>query len=354
MYIYYTKTNMADAGKEITIYDIAQKLKISAATVSRGLKDHPGINKNTKKKILATAEEMGYRFNSFASNLRKKNSNIIGVIVPRLNSNFMSDVIAGIEKVVNKAGYTLFISQSFESMLHEISNAKAMFNNRVDGVLVSLAYDTTSIEHFDLFTKRNIPVVFFDRVIEHEKYPSICIDNYKAAYSLVTHLIEQGCKRIVHISGDQRRNVYADRTRGYQQALKDNHIPFDDKLLIINDLSQPAALQAAEKILKMKKTPDGVFAASDFCAINCMLEIKKAGLNVPGDIAFAGFNNDQMACVVEPQLTTIDYKGFEMGEFAARMIISHLINPGELQNTHSLILRSELIVRQSSLKKSVK
>ncbi|WP_295796205.1 LacI family DNA-binding transcriptional regulator [Mucilaginibacter sp.] len=345
---------MAETGKEITIYDIAQKLNISAATVSRGLKDHPGINKNTKKKILATAEQMGYRSNSFASNLRKKNSNIIGVIVPRLNSNFMSDVIAGIEKVVNKAGYTLFISQSFESMQHEVSNAKAMFNNRVDGVLVSLAYDTTNISHFEQFSRRDIPVVFFDRVIEHEKYPAICIDNYKAAYTLVSHLIEQGCKKVVHISGDQRRNVYADRTRGYLQALKDNKLPFEAELLIVNDLSQAAAIQAAEKILKMQPLPDAVFAASDFCAINCMLEIKKAGLKIPGDIAFAGFNNDQMACVVEPQLTTIDYKGFEMGEFAARMIINHLENPGELQNTHSLVLRSELIIRKSSLKAGVK
>ncbi|MDP9079195.1 MAG: LacI family transcriptional regulator [Bacteroidota bacterium] len=343
---------MAETGKEITIYDIAQKLNISAATVSRGLKDHPGVNKNTKRKILATANDMGYRSNSFASNLRNRKSNIIGVIVPRLNSNFMSDVIAGIEKVVNKAGYTLFISQSLELMQNEVNNAKAMFNNRVDGVLVSLAYDTTNIEHFDFFTKRDIPVVFFDRVIEHAKYPGICIDNYKAAYSLVSHLIEQGCKRIVHISGDQRRNVYADRTRGYQQALKDNQLPFGKELLIVNDLTKESAIAAAKKVLGMKPRPDAIFAANDYCAVNCILEIKKAGLHVPGDIAVAGFNNDQMACVVEPHLTTIDYKGFEMGEFAARMIINHLANPGELQNTHSLILRSELIIRESSLKKS--
>ena len=118
---------MNGPGKEVTIYDIAKKLNISAATVSRGLKDHPGINKNTKKKIIVTANEMGYRSNSFASSLRKKRSNIIGVIVPRLNSNFMSDVIAGVEKVANDANYNLFISQSLETMKKEVSNAKAMF-----------------------------------------------------------------------------------------------------------------------------------------------------------------------------------------------------------------------------------
>src|ERR1700759_172172 len=202
---------MSEPEKEVTIYDIAKKLNISAATVSRGLKHHPGINKNTKKKILNAASEMGYRSNSFASNLRKKRSNIIGVIVPRLNSDFMSDAIAGLEKVVNEANYTLFISQSLESMHKEVSNARAMFNNRVDGMLVSLAYDTNNIDHFESFINRDIPVVFFDRIFEQHKYPAIYIDNYKAAYSLVSHLAEQGCKRIAHISGNPLRNVYSDR-----------------------------------------------------------------------------------------------------------------------------------------------
>jgi len=117
---------MNQPDKEITIYDIAKKLNLSAATVSRGLKDHPGININTKKRILEAAAEMGYSSNSFASNLRSKRSNIIGVIVPRLNSIFMSDVIAGMEQVVNDAGYTLIIGQSLESVQKEAKNARAM------------------------------------------------------------------------------------------------------------------------------------------------------------------------------------------------------------------------------------
>ncbi|MEO6851999.1 MAG: LacI family DNA-binding transcriptional regulator [Mucilaginibacter sp.] len=344
---------MNPPGKETTIYDIAEKLNISPSTVSRGLKDHPGINKNTKKKILNMATEMGYRSNSFASNLRKKNSNIIGVIVPRLNSSFMSDVIAGIEKVANEANYTLFISQSLECMTKEISNAKAMFNNRVDGLLVSLAYDTSNIDHFESFTNRDIPVVFFDRIYEQKKYPSIYINNYRAAYDLVTHLIEQGCKRIVHVSGNQMQNVYAERTRGYRKALKDHRIPYSDELLIINDLSKESALEAADTILNMVERPDAVFSANDLSAINCMLAIKAAGLKIPADIAFAGFNNDPVSSVIEPHLTTVDYNGFEMGEFTAKIMIDHLASPHGLQRTHNLILGSELIIRESSLKKNI-
>ena len=342
---------MSSPEKEVTIYDIAQKLNISAATVSRGLKDHPGINKNTKKKILAAADEMGYRSNSFASSLRTKRGNVIGVIVPRLNSNFMSDVIAGIEKIVNDSGYNLFISQSLETMEKEVSNAKAMFNNRVDGLLVSLAYNTDNIDHFEAFIKRDIPVIFFDRVVEHEHCPSIFIDNYKAAYNITTHLIEQGCKRIVHIAGNQLRNVYRDRFNGYKKALEDHKIAFDDELLIINDLSAHAGIQAAQQILKMTVMPDGVFASNDLCAISCMQVLKAEGIKIPKDIAFAGFNNDPTSCVIEPNLTTIDYKGYEMGEVAAKVLIGHLDRNNDLQQTHSLILRSELIVRDSSRKK---
>ena len=343
---------MSDQEKEVTIYDIANKLNISAATVSRGLKDHPNVNKNTKKKILNAASEMGYRSNSFASNLRKKSSNIIGVIVPRLNSNFMSDVIAGIEKVVNEASYNLFISQSLESVKKEARNAKAMFNNRVDGLLVSLAYDTADIAHFEPFINKDIPVVFFDRVFEHKRCPNIYIDNTKAAYEVTSHLIEQGCKRILNITGSQMRNVYADRFNGYRKALSDNNLPFADDLLIINDLSAKAGIEAAAIILKMTERPDGVFVANDQCAISCMQTLKKAGIKIPTDIAFAGFNNDPTSTVIEPNLTTIDYKGYEMGEVAATIMINHLTKNDDLQKTDSLILRSELIIRESSLKKT--
>ncbi|MVN22033.1 LacI family DNA-binding transcriptional regulator [Mucilaginibacter arboris] len=341
---------MSEPEKEITIYDIAKKLNISAATVSRGLKDHPGVNKNTKKKITDAAHEMGYRSNAFASNLRKKSSNIIGVIVPRLNSSFMSDVIAGMEQVVNEANYNLIISQSLETVKKEVSNARAMFNNRVDGLLVSLAYDTKDIEHFKPFINRGIPVIFFDRIFEHAEYPTIFIDNYKAAYEVTTHLIEQGCKKIVHLTGNQLRNVYAERFKGYKQALADHQLAFDEDLVLINSLSSADGADAAKQILNMHVRPDAVFAANDSCAIGCMLEMKKQGIKIPADIAFAGFNNDPMCCVIEPNLTTVNYKGYEMGGVAARVLIGNLTNQLNTKTTHSIILRSELIIRESSVR----
>jgi LacI family transcriptional regulator len=342
---------MANGEKEITIYDIATKLNISAATVSRGLKNHPRISKETRKLINKTAEEMGYRSNSFASNLRKKQSNVIGVIVPRLNSNFMADVIAGIEKVVNENNYNLIISQSLETMKKEASNVQAMFYNRVDGLLVSVAYDTNSFDHFEPFIKRKIPLVFFDRVLDHESCPQIYIDNYKAGQEVTTHLISQGCKKIAHITGNQLRNVYSDRFHGYKRALEDHKLEFDKDLVIIADLSAQSGIDAAHQLMKMPELPDGLFVANDICAVACMQTLKKHGIKIPHDIAVAGFNNDPTSCVIEPNLTTINYKGYEMGETAARLMVNHLLNKHDIQETHSLVLRSELIIRESSLRK---
>jgi len=337
--------------KEITIYDIAKHLNISATTVSRGLKDHPAINKNTRKKIFEAAKHLGYRSNTFASSLRSKKTYTIGVIVPRLNSYFMSAALAGMEDAASRENYNLIISQSLENAEKEVANAHTMFNKRVDGLLVSLAYDTENIYHFDPFFKKGIPVVFFDRVYPHIDSTSIVIDNYKAAYDITKHLIEQGCRKIMHLGGNLLRNVYSERLKGYKQALRDHNIPFDEKKWVyISKLSEEAGTKAAEHILKMASKPDAVFSANDNAAVYCMMKLKEAGIRIPADIAFAGFNNDPISKIIEPNLTTVNYSGYDIGEAAVNTLINHLNGISSIKTTNSIILRSDLIIRESSLK----
>ncbi len=336
--------------KEITIYDIAEALQVSPATVSRGLNDHPGIRKDTKKKISDMARSMGYRHNKFASNLRSKSTKTIGVIVPRLNSSFMSTVIAGMEKVANLHDYHLIISQSQESFKQEIDSVSTMFNSRIDGMMVSLAYDTKGTNHFEEVIKKQIPVIFFDRVIEHPDCTSIVIDNKRAGFDATLHLIEQGCKRIVHVDGNLNRNVYADRFEGYKQALKEGGIAFDPSLVFNNRLTDQTSSEVAEAILNMKQLPDGIFTANDTSAVACIQVLKKAGIKIPDDIAVVGFNNDPISRVIEPNLSTIDYPGQEMGEIAATTLINKL-KKLPTGNLNSILLRHNLIVRESSLRK---
>jgi LacI family transcriptional regulator len=337
--------------KEITIYDIAKHLNISATTVSRGLKDHPTINKNTRRKIVDAAKELGYRSNMFASSLRSKKTHTIGVIVPRLNSYFMSAVLSGMEDAASREGYNLIISQSLESAEKERTNAHTMFNKRVDGLLISLSYDTENIEHLSPFFNKAIPVVFFDRGYPHGESTSIVIDNFKAAYDVTKHLIEQGCKRIMHFGGNTLRNVYSDRLKGYKQALKDHNIKFEDRLVYISSLSEEAGTKAAEHILNMKEKPDAVFAANDTCAVYCMIKLVEAGINIPNEIAFAGFNNDPISKVIQPNLTTVNYPGYTIGESAVSSLVNHLNGVSSIKTTNAVVLRSDLIIRDSSLKK---
>lgn len=337
--------------KETTIYDIASKLNISIATVSRALKDDPVVNKKTRNKVIHAAEEMNYRSNQFARNLRNQKTQTIGVIVPKLNSNFMSSVIAGIEEEANRLGYNLIISQSSESVNKEVDSAKTMFNNRVDGLLVSLAYNTENLSHFDIFKRKQIPVIFFDRVIEDENYTNVIIENKKAAYKATAHLVDQGCKRIVHITADSNQNVYKERLLGYKQALNDNKIKFEKKNLIRCNLTFEDGEAVAQLILGMKPLPDAVFVANDNCAAGCMIALKHKGIRIPEDIAFVGFNNDSVSKVIEPNLSTVNYPGYEMGEVAAQNLIHHLNGNSTIVSTNTIILRSELIIRESSLKK---
>ena len=336
--------------KEVTIYDLAKKLNISIATVSRALKDDPVVSKKTKKRIADLAVEMGYRSNHFARNLRSQKTNTIGVIIPMLNSYFQSTVVAGIESIANSEDYNLIISQSNESAEKEIRGAKTMFNNRVDGLLISVAYETESTHHFDQFVKKNIPLIFFDRVIENLNCTKVVIDNRHAGYDATKHLIEQGCKRIIHITATPRRNIYADRLKGYKDALKDHNIEFKEEYIIISNLSQADGSIAAKQILEMNPLPDGVFVSNDNFAVGCMLALKKEGIKIPEDIAFVGFNNDPISKVIEPNLTTINNPGYQIGQIAARNLIGHLTGKNSITSTNTIILRSELIVRDSSKK----
>jgi LacI family transcriptional regulator len=294
---------------------------------------------------------MGYRQNFFASNLRRNRTNTIGVIVPRLNSYFMSTVIAGMEKIANQAGYNLIISQSMESIAKEVANVKTLYNTRVDGLLVSLAYATDDITHFEDLLDKGVPLIFFDRVFEHPQCTSIVIDNYKAGYEITEHLISQGCRRIAHVTASLKRNVYADRLKGYKQALADGGIEYDETLVFINNLSEQAGVDVCKTLLQMDPMPDAIFTSNDACAVSCIRELKLAGLKVPSDVAVAGFNNDPLSKVIEPNLTTINYPGHEMGEVAASTLIRRL----DLQhgaNLNTIVLRHELIIRESTLRKS--
>jgi LacI family transcriptional regulator len=340
--------------KEVTIYDIANELGYSIATVSRALKNDPSVRPDTKKKIQTLAQKRGYQSNYFASSLRKSKTHTIGVIMHELNSHFMVSVLAGIEKVLSTTVYDIIIAHSAESAKKEIANVNNLFHKRVDGILAALSYDTEDLSHFDPYVKKNIPVVFFDRVDEKDnKRINVTIDNFKAGFEATNHLIEQGCKRIAHITGHLTRNVYSQRFEGYKAALKANKIAYKENLLFVNDLQKETCVQVARSIAKMKPMPDGIFITNDISAAIMMQTFKELNIRIPEDIAIVGFNNDIVSTLVEPKLTTINYPGTTMGEIAAKTLLNCLQekNTRNIKFYISTVITSDLIVRESSVRK---
>jgi LacI family transcriptional regulator len=335
--------------RDVTIYDIAKALNISASTVSRGLKNHPHVRKEVKKKILLTAQKMGYQQNKFASNLRQKKTSTIGVVIPRLDSYFMSRVLSGMENAANEAGYNLIISQSQEALKKEASSLMTLFNSRVDGLLISLSFETQNLDHLNIFFKKNIPVLFFDRTFDHPKCKSVVINNYKAGYEVTSHLISQGCRNIIYMGGSQFLNVYADRFQGFKSAMNDHGLEINKQSLMFTDLSHEAGANAAKTLLQQKTLPDGVIVANDTAAVSVICELKQAGIRIPEDICIVGFNNDPVSRVVDPNLTTVHYPAREMGEIAATTLID-TIKGQQSDLLNSIVLSHSLIIRQSSMR----
>ena len=338
--------------KEVTIYDIAKELNVSPTTVSRALNDHNSISKETTKAVKKLAQKMGYQPNSIASNLRKNKTNTIGVIMPLINRPFISSLISGIEEGANQAGYNVIISQTYDSYEKEMANAQTLYSNRVDGLIVSLAMETKNYDHFLPFQQKDIPVVFVDRVTYEMETDRVIIDNFAAAYKATQHLIEMGCQRIAHFAGAQHRNIYQGRQEGYLKALEEHNLPIDEDLMVYSKLSLEEGWKGTEYLLNLPNPPDGIFSANDSAAVSAIQYAKQKGLKIPEDLAIVGFNNDPISSIIEPALTTITHPAFDMGKIAAQQVLKHKEH-GDIVTSETIILKTELLIRASSLRKKV-
>jgi LacI family transcriptional regulator len=343
---------------QITIKDIARELGISPSTVSRALKDHPDISKDTKKAVNELADKLNYQPNIVALNLRQKKTNTIGVIIPEVVHFFFSTVISGIEDVAYSAGYNVIFAQSNESYQREVAHVKTMFNSRVDGLLLSLSRETTNFDHVESIISKGVPIVFYDRMYNSPTSSKVIVDDYAGAKEAVNHLIEQGCKQIAHIIGAPNLIISSDRLRGYTDALKESNIEMNNDLILQSESGTfEEGKKITQKLLSKKQGVDAIFCNNDPLAMGAMMAIKEKGLRIPQDIAVVGFSNWFFGELMEPSLTSIDQPGFEMGQEAARLLIRQIDmkvkDLGEpIQETK--ILKTKLIIRQSSMKKQDK
>ena len=336
--------------KKTTIYDIAKKVGLTAATVSRALNNNPKISEKTRKLVQETAQKMNYEQNTLAKALKSGKSYNVGVIVPRMDSNFFASVIRGIEEELYPKGYHVIVCQTHDQENLETGNINSLLNAQVDGILMSISNAKSKSNVFHNIAQKKVPLIFFDRKKEIPGVSSVTIDDFNGAYQATKHLIEQGCKRIAHLSNNRSLEIFKNRYLGYKQAIIDHGLEFDEDLVIETFSKVSEGRKTVKKLLKMKNPPDAIFSSSDFSALGAIQEIKDQGLSIPKDISVVGFSNEPFTKFMELSITSVDQSPIEMGRIAAKVFLKEVDSKTLNKVSEKIVLQPELIIRDSSLK----
>ncbi len=329
---------------KITISDIAKELGVTPSTVSRALAGNSRVSEKTRELVLKTAQQMGYQPNLMASYLRKGKSDFIGMIVPRINRHFFSNIISGVEEILNPAGFSLLIMQSHEQLESEINAVHSLMRNRVGGIIVSLSVETNKYDHLQYVVNSHVPLVQFDRVHKGVNGPKIVNDNYTGAYQATKHLLESGYKRIAHFGGNRQINVYEERIRGYRKAIEEQFGEVDEGLIFEDIITRDAGYETIKRVYKKQKV-DAVSCAGDFAAFGVFEGLKELGISIPGSFGLVGYGNEPFAEMLHPSLTSIEQDGREIGRIAAREMIDAL--NGDIHNIERVV-PVEFIKREST------
>lgn len=330
-----------------TMKDIARELGVSVATVSRALNDSPNISKEQRERIQNYAREHNFIANGLAKDLRNTNRQpikIIGVIIPEMVHYYFVSILSGIETMAAERGYLIIVAQSNEEYEREVEICRSFLSIRTCGVILSQAKTTTNYDHFKNMQSLDIPLIFFDRICTGINASRVVVDDYNAAYTATSHLIETGCKRIAFYGSNLKLEISKNRYNGYRDALLKHSMPFDESLVIYCD-NRDEAERITPEILSREDHPDAFFAINDDTAIGILYIAKNMGFRVPEDISICGFTNGQRARSCDPMLTTIDQRGKDVGKEAVNILVD--IVEGRTPKDHVVkrIVKTELIKR---------
>ncbi|MCB0457133.1 MAG: LacI family DNA-binding transcriptional regulator [Flavobacteriaceae bacterium] len=311
--------------REVTLKQIAENLGISITTVSKALKNYSDVSKTTKERVKEEAKRLNYKPNVFAVNLRTKESKTVGLIIPEVVHHFFSSVVNGIIEQAEKKGYLVIILQSNESYKLEKKQIDLLIRKRVDGVMISLANKSIDIAHLKELQSHEIPLVMFDKISKMVNCSKIIINDREAAYNATKHLIDSGCKKIVHFRGALQPQNSIDRFLGYKKALEDHGLTYDSSMVYLcENVDYEDGRNAALQLLKDKKEVDGIFAITDMAAVGAIAVFNENGIKVPEDISIMGFSNWFLSQAITPSLSTVNQPGFEMGKKTFKLLFKEM------------------------------
>jgi LacI family transcriptional regulator len=331
-----------------TIKDIAKLLRVSAATVSRALRDSHEISAPTKEKVRNAARQLNYFPNPYASSLRKGRSKTIAVVLPEVADSFFSLAINGIEAIAKEKGYHVLIYLTHESMEREVEILNEFKSGRVDGILISVSKETNCSQHITNTMEMGLPIVFFDRKLPDVNAAKVITDDYESSYIATSHLIKKGCTNIHFITISRELYMAQKREEGYLAALLDNGLfPSKEKIVICNDTDEHNQ-RKIKKLFTGKLPPDGIIAAVEKIIPLVYLVTNKMGIKIPDAVKVIGFTNLETAKILNPSLTTIVQPAFQMGKTAATLLFKGIEKKNYDLSSDRLVLPSILIEREST------
>ncbi len=331
----------------ITMKDIARELHISVATVSRALKDSPRISKEQRDRIQTYAREHNFYPNVIGEALRLSKimpMKIIGVIIPEFIHYYFASILTGIEEEASARGYRIMVAQSDERYEREVQICDSFYKNKVCGIIVSQAKDTTKHDHFQKLINSGVPLVFYDRICTGVDCSRVVVDDYMGAFTAVTHLIDTGCKRIAYYGSSMTMEIAKNRYNGYKDALLQHGLKLDESLIHICD-NRASAEAITPDLLSKENRPDAFFAINDDTAIGILYTAKRMGFRIPDDISICGFTNGNRAKACDPMLTTVEQRGTLVGEEAANILIGHVEGSIPKDKVEKRVVRTRLVIR---------
>jgi LacI family transcriptional regulator len=335
-----------------TLKQIAKELNVSVSTVSKALNDSPEISEQTKVKIKEYAKLKNYKPNVIGLNLKNRKTKTIGVIIPNILNSFFAKVFSGIEKVADKKGYNVITCISNESLEKEIHTLEMLSNGTIDGFILSVSEEAQKLQeysHFSEIINDGTPIVMFDRIAEGVECDKVVVDDFDSALNSTKHLINLGCKNIALISSVDNLSVGKLRADGYLKALKDNNIAVNEKIILRTD-SEEDMKAKIDAIFDNKI--DAIFALDENDSVAALRVSLKKGYKVPEEISIIGFADGILASRrLSPSLTTVSQHGIEIGEVAAKRLISRLEEKeDETSDYETIVIKTKLKERESTRK----
>jgi LacI family transcriptional regulator len=340
--------------KKITIKDIANVLGLTPSAVSKALNNHPRISDKTKKAVQEVAQKLNYQPNLLSSALRKGKSFLVGVIIPRVQSSFFSSVVEKMEEILNANGYNIVITQSNELYSKECKSIDSLLSIQVDGIIASMAKETTNLDYFEKIKSNGVQLILFDRGEDSLNVDYIGIDDHSSSFMIVQHLVEQNCKRIAHIAGLNHIRIYKDRTLGYRDALEQFGFAIYDEMIIESNLQVEDGRRIMKQLLELPQRPDAVYAAGDYAALGALQVLLEEKIKVPEEIALVGFSNEPFTSLTMPPISTINQRSQKIGQLAAEAFLERINNSSKMNSPKKTIINAELIIRESSNKLGLK